>query len=137
MKHKRIAFVALVSAFGVYFLNFLAGKMSWYWIMWWFDMPMHFFGGFLSAVLIFLFFYKKLRALDSLHTRRTFLFIMLGILALGLVWELHEVIVERAIPAGMDIVSFVDSISDLFFDMAGGLLAYLLVWRRKSPNESR
>ena len=137
MKHKRIAFVALVSAFGVYFLNFLAGKMSWYWIMWWFDMPMHFFGGFLSAVLIFLFFYKRLRALDAVHSERAFLFIMLGILALGLVWELHEVIVERAIPAGMDIVSFVDSISDLFFDMAGGLLAYLLVWRRKSPNESR
>lgn len=130
MKKKQLALLALLLGIATYGINQLAGAMSWYWIMWWFDMPMHFLGGFFSAVLIMLFFYRRLRYIDTVNTTRALLYLVAGTVVLGLVWELHEVVVERAIPAGMDIVSFVDSISDLFFDTAGGLLAYLVVWKK-------
>jgi len=130
MNFKKISLVTVLIGFFLYGLNHLATMKSWYWIVWWFDMPLHFIGGFFSATIIFLFGYHHLRTVERHHPRKALLYIVLGVLLAGIAWEIYEFIVQQTLPQ-VRLVSWLDSFSDLFFDCAGGLSAYLLIWKKK------
>ena len=60
MKRKTLfTFLSLVVVF-IFFLNFVAGKLYWYSSIWWFDILMHFLGGFWLGLLFLWVFYKDL-----------------------------------------------------------------------------
>lgn len=112
----------------VFVMNALALLFSWYWIFWWFDMPMHFLGGlFLGGLGVYAFiqyFLKKNTVLWKPYTwfKNVFLFVI----CISVAWELYEFIVDQLFKNGQPNV--IDTLSDLFFDTAGGMTALLFLY---------
>ncbi len=53
---------------------------------------------------------------------------MLFVLFIGVSWELYEVLVNGVL--AKDVFNSLDTISDIFFDLAGGFLAVLYFLRK-------
>lgn len=105
------------------FLNYVAVKLYWYTSIWYFDMIMHFLGGFwLGLALFYLFFTENIS--------KIFIFkIILGVLIIGAFWEGYEILVNNnfaQIPFNL-----LDTLSDIFFDLTGGLCAILYIWEKQ------
>lgn len=104
-------------------INTVAVFFHWYNLVWWFDMPMHFLGGF--TVMYF-------SALVWLGARKwvsngRFLYESVIITVLiGVLWEALELYLH--VHYGSPAFILLDSISDVFFDLSGSLFAsYLIV----------
>lgn len=118
---KHIGKMMLQLVWFLFFFTIIANLFGLFWIFWWFDMPMHFLGGIFVGFLVVYsvpsFFYKK-----NVHT--FFIFLLVSLI-IGLGWEFFE--------ASMDILfkskhtNFLDSLSDLSFDLAGSIVSYLLL----------
>lgn len=80
-------------------------------------MFLHFLGGFWLALAAFWF--LEPQNLDS----RLILKVISVVLVVGVGWEIYEVVVNETFAKFP--FSYVDSASDLFFDLAGGTLATL------------
>jgi hypothetical protein len=106
----------LVSAAIVLGLHILALERSLYWTLSWFDIPMHILGGFVIGLIV-------LAGLDMLikETHHVLIVVstLLGVLVVGLVWELWELFV------GFSLVNkdLPDTVLDITMDMVGALLA--------------
>jgi hypothetical protein len=103
--------------FIIFFLNFLGAKFYLYYSLWYFDIFMHFLGGLWVAFLLFYFFFNK--------NFYVFVFqILLGVLLIGILWEIFEFFVNEIIATNP--FNFLDTISDIFCDLAGGVLGLIL-----------
>jgi hypothetical protein len=116
---KKVAYLVIFIAF----LNYVAVKLYWYTSIWYFDMIMHFLGGFwLGLALFYLFFTENIS--------KIFIFkIILGVLIIGAFWEGYEILVNNnfaQIPFNL-----LDTLSDIFFDLTGGLCAILYIWEKQ------
>lgn len=115
---KRLA-IAIVSLAAI---NFLGGFFSWYSIEWWFDMPMHFLGGisvlYISAVL-------WLPALKRVSRSRYTYECLITAVLFGVLWEALELYLHLRFGSPQFILR--DSISDVFFDLAGAFWAMFLL----------
>lgn len=107
----------------IFLANYVAVKLYWYNSIWYFDMFMHFVGGFwLGLVLIWLlsskFFSKNLTFELS---PKLILKIFFSVLFIGVFWEIYEILVNNIIFQ----IPFntLDTLSDIFFDIAGGIFA--------------
>lgn len=113
-----------ISAYSIILLslvNFIALKFYWYYSMWYFDMVMHFFGGFCVGMALLWFFYK-----EDLDFNFSFILkISLGVLFLGAGWEVFEIIFNNIIAGNP--FDLLDTLSDIFFDLSGGLCAILYI----------
>jgi len=100
-------------------------------------MPMHFLGGvWLGFLYIWIghitkhsFFTKP----SNILLRRTVIPFIVFVFAIGFAWELYEIGVAHITLGNLG--TPLDSVSDLFFDIAGGLLAYILVLRNVWVNQ--
>ncbi len=115
----------------IFLLNFFGSKFYWYGILWWFDMPMHFLGGIwvtLSALFIYIFRIP----LKELKLRPILIIGACSVLCVGFLWEVYEWTVQIIYP-GAGLVTPLDSLSDFFFDLAGGGVAlyYVIHMARK------
>jgi len=109
-KKLRLPLVGLV--FLILFLNGAALKLHWYSAISWFDMPMHFLGGFWVA-LFFIFLLSK----EDFSWKFTFK-VLGGVFLIGALWEIFEVSVNLiTVRENFDLP---DTFSDLFFDLLGG-----------------
>lgn len=91
-------------------------------------MLMHFLGGVFIAVTAV----SLLRAFKILDKNKNIFWAVFLVLGTGLVWELFEIGVDKIIVhAPLNAPNPVDSISDIFFDLSGGLFALVLVFYRK------
>lgn len=117
--YKRSARRAVLHLWGLLIVSFLAIKLRLYDIFWWFDRPMHFYGGYVSALLIIAILF---RAKVSFSSKKFAVILFAGVFLVGLGWEFFELFVENN--TGADLVSMRDSIEDLIFDMSGSVLAY-------------
>jgi len=117
---------ALVTV-GTFVLNTLGVWLSLYSIIWWYDMPMHFFGGLFTALLViwFLIHYKKFVNLSLI---KTCIIVLLITLIIGVVWEGYEFIFAII---GSQKYIILDSTSDLCFDLAGAIQALFIYFRHK------
>ncbi len=114
---KRMTFMV----FFIFIVNFLAMKFYWYSSLWWFDMPMHFLGGFFLGMLgIYILSLKDFNFSE-------FLKIFLFVLVIGIGWEVFEVLVNQISHNPFYIL---DTISDIFFDVSGGLSAILYLCQK-------
>jgi hypothetical protein len=117
----------------IFILNYLGSKFHLYVSIWYFDMLMHFLGGlFLGLALIWLLSYKDL----SLQLFLKLIFkILLGVLIIGVSWEIFEIIVNNTF--AKDLFNTLDTISDIFFDLAGGTFAiFYFLSHRRSVDEA-
>lgn len=119
---KLAAILYVIAAF-----NFAANYFHLYFILWWFDMPMHFLGGFwVGGMALWFYFFntkinKKLAA--SGRTGKLF-FYFLAVLAVSIVWELFEFSLDTFVVSRTN--DIMDTLSDLFMDALGAtsMLAY-------------
>lgn len=124
IKEKRLLHTLLFLVLFVFISNKVAMNYDLFGIVWWFDMPMHFLGGiFLGFLVLFLilfrnFFYKKEMSLATLFLR-----CVVGVLFFSVGWEIFE----KGIDTFITFKSFnlLDTASDIFFDLAGGISAFL------------
>ncbi len=139
MVSSKFVFIFLLI---IFFLHILALANFWYWTIWWFDIMMHFLGGFWAAAL---FFYLNLRlsflSTDNLIINNLiFKNLIIIILALSFVsfvavcWEFYEFLYDVFISAGgyymLAQQGLADTIVDLFFGLLGGLIASVIILLR-------
>ena len=123
MKRKIILQRLAYLIFFIFILNSAASKFHLYSSIWFFDMPMHFLGGlWVGLFFIYLFWFKPLSS-------NLFIEIMMGVLFIGVSWEIFEFIFTNHI--GQAPFNTLDTISDICFDLAGGLFTILYVFRSK------
>ncbi len=120
----------------ILFLHILALINYWYWVYLWFDMPMHFLGGFwvamaASALIFNLQFPISKESINQKFSRLTV--VILSFVALiGVFWEFFEffydvLISSRGYSEFLQLGA-ADTLSDLFFDLLGGL-TFLIIYR--------
>ena len=97
-------------------------RFYWYSSIWYFDMPMHFLGGvWLGLSAIYLFPLKD-------YSLKSIFKIFFIVLLVGVGWELFEILVNKF--TIQDPFNSLDTLSDICFDLAGGLFAILYFIRR-------
>lgn len=124
---KRLIYLILF----IFVMNFIADKFYWYFSIWYFDMFMHFFGGFWIGLVSLYFIFNKDK--DSLVdfkflTPKFILKILFYVLLIGLGWEIFEILVNNV--TIQDSFNYLDTFSDLFFDLSGGAFAILYFLKR-------
>lgn len=116
---KTLAFLIVL----IFLVNFVATKLYWYNSIWYFDMIMHFLGGFWLG-LVTIWFLAGTResfrlSLEPKALSGKLIFkIIFSVLLIGLFWEIFEIVVNNIfaqIP-----FSILDTLSDIFFDLTGG-----------------
>jgi hypothetical protein len=122
MERLKIIRATFLAALIVGVLHVFAVIFSLYVFYGWFDIPMHFFGGFLAGLFaVWTVFYAKEGALEPRTLWKTILTAFLGSLLVGLIWEFFEYAYGLT---GNALGSYaLDTIKDLIMDMLGGLTA--------------
>jgi len=83
-------------------------------------MIMHFLGGFWVGLAYFYIF-----LLQNMSSRLIFK-ILFSVLIIGVGWEVYEILVNDIL--AQNPFNYIDTVSDLFFDLFGGLCAILYLW---------
>lgn len=127
MAKKEIFLKLAVILYIIAALNFLADYFHLYYILWWFDILMHFLGGFWvgGMVLWFYFFNIRINKRFSASGRTgKLLLYFAAVLAVSVVWELFEFSLDTFVVSRTN--DIMDTLSDLFMDTlgAGSMLAY-------------
>jgi H+/Cl- antiporter ClcA len=113
----------MLFAAGIIVIHMLAVELSLYWTYRGVDVPMHILGGIMAG-------FFTLVSLQSLKLKETLLYTLMGVLAVGVGWELLELLYR------VDTLNFrywVDTVKDLINDTIGGLIA-IYIWK-KIPNQ--
>ena len=119
----KIAFFLIALLGG---LNFLAIELSLYWTLWWFDILMHFLGGF-SVSFLFLYIYAEcLVEKINLSLYETIWLAFLSAMLVGGLWEVFEYVNDLTQSTE---AYHLDVVHDLLADSAGAMLASLLAVR--------
>ncbi len=94
-------------------------------------MPMHFIGGVTILLLVAYVFYSRISYPLSL---RQVIYLIGGMLIIGVGWEVFEYLIEIFISHFP--FSLPDTLSDIFFDLAGATAGVLYLTKQKSSNPS-
>lgn len=135
----KSAFASLFGLVGIYSLAVASG---WYANNAWFDIPMHFGGGFAMALLALaiwqagiqkITFQKSVNPYGKLFIYAVWIIGFVGLI--GIAWEWHEYLLDElamAVTSDHTLVqsSIGDTMADFFFDLMGGLLAFVLFRER-------
>lgn len=133
MDRKKLIKALAILIFFVFVVNFLANKFYWYSSIWYFDMIMHFLGGSAVAFAYFWIFsmpifksedYLQSGEPDARFILRTIIFVFF----IGVAWEFFEYIFNNLI--AQNNFNLLDTISDVFFDLAGGVFAVLYFYKK-------
>src|SRR3989338_10618649 len=106
MNRKKLFIRLATLMFLIFTANFVANKFYWYSSISYFDMIMHFLGGFWLA-LAFIWVYNK-EKLNSINILK----VMLSVLLVGVAWEVFEVLVNQSL--AKNLFDALDTLSDLF-----------------------
>lgn len=115
---KRLTLLILL----IFIANLFANTFYLYSSIWYFDIIMHFSGGFFLGLLALYLF--KLEIINS----RVILKVLLFVLLIGLIWEIYEVVVDAFF--SKNAFDLFDSSSDVFFDLLGGASAIFYFTKR-------
>ena len=133
----------IVLLIAVGYLNILAFRFSWYWLVWWFDIFMHALGGLgLGLVLLGL---GNLRPSLSLPEKRRDLVagVVAVVMVMSFTWELFEFTTDKKLGNHLVVRTpdklqqgAADTATDLLADLAGVMLASVLfksfLWQNKA-----
>ncbi|OGM89383.1 hypothetical protein A3J77_01170 [Candidatus Wolfebacteria bacterium RBG_13_41_7] len=124
-----------ISLIFILLAHIIATFNYWYWTYTWFDIPMHFLGGFWVAMVYF-WINAKVEILNSEFSKLpkwlvNLLFILSFIALIGVLWEFYEFIFDFFNgKTGMFQGSSADTMGDLFFDLVGGTTAFAIFYRK-------
>lgn len=126
MDRKKLSKILVYLILLISIAHFIATKLYWYSSIWWFDMPMHFLGGFWIGLACIYLFPPK----DSSTT--SILKILFLLLFVGVGWEVFELLFNNYV--AQNPFNTLDTISDIFFDLSGGAFAILYFFKRIKIN---
>ena len=115
-------------------LHNAASLFYFYWTLWWFDILMHFLGGFwIASVCLWIFYGNYFRQISRPSRTKLFVFAILSSIILGLAWEAFElatniILFPEYIP---------DSALDMVMDTIGGVFAYFFYVRNYYLNDGQ
>ncbi len=126
MQKKKFSIILLVIIYTILVLDLLAFRFFFYWKFWWFDIVMHFLGGFWVAMLgyyiLYLSDYKE-RFKNIIQKYSYLTTSLIFVLSIGILWELFEAGLGSYLKQGY----LSDTILDLIMDMSGWLVAYIYI----------
>ena len=125
--YDRIFIRTAAVVFGTFILNSIGVWLSLYSILWWYDIPMHFLGGLFTNLLIISIF-LRFKKTNNISVINLVIMSLIITLLIGLLWEGYEIFWD--IFAGKKHI-FIDSLSDIFFDLAGGVEAVFIYLRHR------
>lgn len=106
----------------IFAINYIAMKFYWYSSIWYFDMPMHFLGGFwVGLACIYIFSLKDFNF-------KFILKVLICVFLIGFFWEIFEILVDKSIT--QNLFNTLDTLSDMFFDLAGGSVSIIYFFKR-------
>jgi len=109
-------------------LNTVGIWLALYSVIWWYDMPLHFFGGLFTGLLVIWFLMRYPKFIKASYLETVFWVLLISFF-IGFVWEFYEVFFYRI--GGQNYV-IMDAISDIFFDLAGAIQALFIYFRHKN-----
>lgn len=133
-------YFSILTAALIIIINYYATKFDVYWILKWFDIPMHILGGMMVGffgLTAFDYFTSRfgtsshfrffLTAINEKNTgnKRRALWVMSFVLLVGVVWEIVEMFFGLG---GLSEQYRLNTIKDIFDDLFGGALS-ILIWR--------
>lgn len=122
MNSKKLAYRIVFLICFIFLVNFSAMYLHWYSLFWYFDMPMHFLGGFWIALAsLYLLKPKDFSIIETLK-------VLAIVFIIGSVWEAFEIIVNNT--TAQNVWDWHDTFSDIFFDLAGGVVAVMYFFQR-------
>jgi hypothetical protein len=123
MRFRTISGIAiLILSLTIAGLNLLALKYFLFWRLWWYDIPMHFLGGFiLASIALWIVAYEVPVGLRPKVNRLAAAVLMA--LIVGILWEIFEYV--AGITKG-EAGYWQDTLKDITMDVVGGLAAYLV-----------
>lgn len=122
------------------FLHIFATFYHLYWLFPWLDIPMHFIGGFLLAMIYF-WINARVEILNPKFNKLpkwivNLVFTLSFVILIGMFWEFYEFLHDFYFLTGGKInvfqTSFADTMKDLFFDLVGGTSAFVIFYRKLS-----
>ncbi|OGI58299.1 hypothetical protein A3C60_02200 [Candidatus Nomurabacteria bacterium RIFCSPHIGHO2_02_FULL_37_45] len=122
---KRIVYLI----FFIFIVHFFANKFYWYSSIWYFDIIMHFLGGLWVGLFFIWFSSESLRLSLAFKALTLVIFkILLFVFVVGFGWEVFEFLFNNYI--AQNPFDFLDSTSDIFFDLVGGIVAILFFLKK-------
>jgi uncharacterized membrane protein YjjP (DUF1212 family) len=120
---KEVFFISLL----LFFLHYSALKFYLYWSIEWFDILMHFLGGFVVLLFVMSIF-NRVNLFDfSNQNKITQFFIVVSItLIIGLIWELWEIFIGFT----DQLTDAPDTILDVIMDLVGAITAFIYTKRK-------
>lgn len=109
-------------------LHLFATAFYFYWIFWWYDLVLHFLGGFwVATATLWLVFYSGYIKRPRWSFARAISLVIVSTIIIGILWEVFEVAVGANFhPEGY----WPDTSVDIIMDTAGALTAYLYFLRK-------
>lgn len=122
-RHNILLFALLFIALLVYLLNELAQVHFYYWTFWWYDIMMHFLGGFLvSGIALWAFI--RFTPPSSLQIKNALYVSVATALVVGIGWEFFEYFAGMYV-AQVHIVT--DTAGDLIMDTIGAVVSWGII----------
>ncbi len=128
MDPKKLLKHLVILMFFIFLVDRIGVTLYWYFTIWWFDMVMHFVSGLWTGLFFAYVFYIRKPIFSNV-----FYIILLSFL-IGVSWEIFELYVFNHI--GGTPFNLLDTVSDIFFDVAGATLAALYVLKLNNGNNS-
>ena len=140
---KKFLILMAVLIWFILICDLLAFRYFMYWRFWWFDIIMHFLGGFWLALLAFYILYlSDLKEKIEIWTQRvqigffekySFLIIsLMFVLSIGILWEIFELFFAFPLKQGY----LFDTILDLIMDMMGWGVIYFIFLKKISISQN-
>jgi len=122
MSQRKLLSQIIALMFFIFLANAAIVKFHWYYTIWWSDMPIHFLSGFWVGLFFFYVFYTR-----DIFTQKLAV-VVFCVLLIGISWEVFEFLLNII---SKESLNTLDTLSDIFFDVSGGLCAILYVCKRE------
>jgi len=131
MKKKSFSIILVIFIYVIFSLDMLATQYFLYWRFWWFDIMMHFLGGFwISLTAYYLFYFSGY--LNRISKKfSVFTLSLTTVIFVGIFWEIFEYVTKVSVAQSNYLL---DTYLDLFMDVFGWLASYFVLLKINNKN---
>ncbi len=125
MKSRRLTYATVFLIFFIWGVNTIADAAHLYYLLWWFDIPMHMLGGLWVALTALVIYYHTpwVRRKDR-STSFVVAYALATTMVIGLLWEVFEFSVEHLVKLNDN--GLLDTLKDLVDDLIGASVASII-----------
>ena len=124
MQKKSFSIFLVFLIYLILALDIFANQYFLYWRFWWFDIIMHFLGGFFIVLLAYYIFFLSGYFNWISKKISVFALSLTAVLVIGILWEVFEYIMKVSVQQTNYIL---DTNLDLLMDTLGWLVSYFLI----------